>query len=238
MATYLLAHGAMHGGWCWQRLAPLLRARGHEVVTPTLTGLGERAHLLTPEVGPATHVSDLLQVLFYEDLSRVVLVGHSYAGMLIPAVAEQAPDRLASLVYLAAFVPRHGESMLDLEPPEAAAFYRHRARDLGDGWRVPPADAFVERWGVHDERDREWVGARLTAMPLKCLTDPLHLSKDGGASLPTAYIECTGPPLVDIMRPSAERARGNGWPVRTLESGHDAMLTAPRQLADLLLAVV
>ncbi|MBV9253581.1 MAG: alpha/beta fold hydrolase, partial [Actinobacteria bacterium] len=118
MATFVLVHGAWHGGWCWRKLTPLLRAAGHEVFTPTLTGLGERSHLGHPDVGLATHVGDVAQVLWYEDLSNVVLVGHSYGGLVIGGVADQAPGRLKHLVYLDAFVPEHGRSMLDLGPPE------------------------------------------------------------------------------------------------------------------------
>src|SRR5437763_6310667 len=103
MATYVLVHGAWHGGWCWQRVTPLLRAAGHEVYTPTLTGLGERAHLGTPDVGLATHVEDIVTMLEYEDLTDVVLVGHSYAGMVITGVAHAVPSRLTHLVYLDAF---------------------------------------------------------------------------------------------------------------------------------------
>src|SRR3954452_4236427 len=110
-ATFVLVHGAWHGGWCWKRLTPLLRAAGHEVVVPTLTGLGERSHLLTPEVGLDTHIRDITAVLKYEDLHNVVLIGHSYGGMVIAGVAEEVPERIAQLVYLDAFLPDNGKAL-------------------------------------------------------------------------------------------------------------------------------
>src|SRR6185312_289139 len=116
--NFVLVHGAWHGGWCWKRVSPLLRALGHEVFTPTLTGLGERQHLMSPEVGLDTHIKDVLGVLEYEDLHDVILVGHSYAGMVIAGVAEKAAERIAHLVYLDAFVPADGKSLADYQPPE------------------------------------------------------------------------------------------------------------------------
>lgn len=133
MATYVLVSGACHGGWCWRRVVPRLRAAGHEVYAPTLTGLGERAHLLSPDVGLETHAQDVAGVLEYEGLRDVVLVGHSYGGMAITAAAELAAERLAHLVYLDAFVPRDGERLLDFLPPDARELTLSRARAEGDG---------------------------------------------------------------------------------------------------------
>src|SRR5215211_1043953 len=118
MATFVLVAGAWHGGWCWRKVTPLLRAAGHEVFAPTLTGLGERSHLAHPDVGLTTHIQDIVNLLEYEDLNDVVLVGHSYSGMVITGVAEQVPGRLAHLVYLDAFVPENGQALVDLLPPE------------------------------------------------------------------------------------------------------------------------
>src|SRR5690349_6349785 len=116
MATFVLVHGAWHGGWCWRKLSPLLAAQGHEVFAPTLTGLGERSHLAGPEVGLAVHVQDVASLLEFEDLREVILVGHSYGGMVLAGVAGRAAERLSQLVYLDAYVPRHGQSMVDLVP--------------------------------------------------------------------------------------------------------------------------
>jgi len=116
VAQYVLVHGSWHGGWCWRKLIPLLRRHNHDVYAPTLTGMGERQHLLSAHVGIETHVQDILNVLFYEDLRDVILVGHSYAGMIISAVAEEAGERIARLVYLDAFLPRDGDSVISMDP--------------------------------------------------------------------------------------------------------------------------
>src|SRR3954471_5708155 len=149
--TFLLVHGAWHGGWCWRKLTPLLRAAGHQVLTPTLTGLGDRAHLLSAEVDLTTHIQDVSAVLEYEDLRDVVLVGHSYAGMVIAGVAEKARARLEQLVYLDAFLPEDGKAVKDFAP-------LNPTRD--DGWRVPVPGA-PPRFGVTDNRDVLWMEARL-----------------------------------------------------------------------------
>src|SRR5215831_5722049 len=137
MATFVLVHGAWHGGWCWKKVTPLLRAAGHEVYTPTLTGLGERVHLASPKVDLTTHIQDVVNVLDYEDLHEVVLVGHSYGGVVIAGVADRVPSRVGHLVYLDAGVPHNGEGYLDLLP-NLRALIEEDSRLNGDGWRVPP----------------------------------------------------------------------------------------------------
>lgn len=138
MATFVLVPGAWYGGWGWQRVAPRLRAAGHEVYTPTLTGLGERAHLLTPEIGVQTHVQDLLGVLEYEDLSAVTLVAHTYGAMIATAAAERAAHRLTQLAFIDGLVPADGQSLLELLGPRSTAFWQEQARRYGDGWKLPP----------------------------------------------------------------------------------------------------
>lgn len=234
MKTYVLVHGALHGGWCWRRVVARLRAAGHDVFTPTLTGMGERVHLASPVVGLDTHVRDILGVLSFNDLTDVILVGHSYAGMVISAVAEEAKDRLAHLVYLDAFTPRDGESALDLEPPATARAFAELARTHGDGWLMPPQEAYLDRWGLRDDVDRRWVWGKLTAMPLLCFSQAVTLPANACRSLPRTYIECLDP-RNEGLRLSADRARQEGWPVRSLATGHDAMITAPEELTNLLL---
>ena len=148
MATYVLVHGAMHGGWCWRDVRRHLAMQGHDVYTPTLTGQGDRRRLLARDVGVATHVSDITDVLWFEDLHDVHLVLHSYAGVLAGPIADVCHDRLRSITYLAAFVTRPGECLLDVEPAETAVRYRQLAADGGDGWRLPATGAFLEQWGV------------------------------------------------------------------------------------------
>jgi pimeloyl-ACP methyl ester carboxylesterase len=136
-ATFVLVHPAWFGGWCWKKITPLLRARGYEVFTPTLTGLGERAHLARPEIGLNIHIEDVANLLKYEDLSDVILVGNSSAGMVITGVADQAPERIAHIVYLDAFVPQDGQTMLDLIPPDRRPPMEMLVQNEGHGWLLP-----------------------------------------------------------------------------------------------------
>src|SRR3989304_3920551 len=189
MGTFLLVHGAWHGGWCWKKLTPLLRRADHEVFAPTLTGLGERSHLLSPQVGLATHIRDVVAVLEYEDLHGVTLVGHSSGGMVITAVADQVPERVAHLVYLDAFVPDDGESVFDIVGPDARARFEEQARAAGDGWRVPSFP--LARWGVTDEADVRWMSPRIGPQPLAHFTQPVHLKNPGPPGFPGTYISCT-----------------------------------------------
>ena len=229
MATFVLVHGAWHGGWCWKRVTPLLRAAGHEVYAPTLTGLGERAHLLSREVDLDTHTTDIVNVLEYEELTDVILVGHSYAGLVIPGVAHRLPGRVAHLVYLDAFVPRDGQCLLDLNP--GAAAQQARVREEGDGWRLTPSPG--ARFGVTDEADGAWLASRIGPQPYATFTQPVRL---GDTAPPAAtYIFCSQP---GGFRRFAEQVRdAPGWRYRELATGHDAMVTQPRELTDLLLEV-
>jgi pimeloyl-ACP methyl ester carboxylesterase len=231
LATFVLVHGAWHGGWCWKRVTPLLRAAGHEVYAPTLTGLGERAHLLSRDVNLDTHIADIVNILDYEELTDVILVGHSYAGIVIAGVAAKRPERLAHLVYLDAFVASDGQCLLDLHTPESTTAIQARVLAEGEGWRLPPAPG--ARFGVADEIDGAWLASRLGPQPYATFTQPLCL---GAAPPPAAtYILCTEP---GGFRRHAERVRdAPGWRYRELATGHDAMVTQPRELTDLLLEV-
>src|SRR5215217_4445865 len=158
MAVFVLVHGGWHGGWCWRKLLPHLVAAGHTAFTPTLTGLGERAHLLSPAIRLETHIQDVLGVMAFEDLRDVVLVGHSMAGTVITGVAGRAADRLGHLVYLDASVPRDGESDVDCVRPGERAWLEGRA--AVDGWAIAPPVA--EPFGITDEADAAWVAGHLT----------------------------------------------------------------------------
>ncbi len=140
MATFLFVHGAFVGGWSWKKVNALLRAAGHEVYTPTLTGLGERVHLLNPDIDLETHIQDILEVISYEDLAGVILVGHSYSGLVIASVADRVPQRLAHLVYLDAFIPQDGQSALDLFDQQDRAAIEERVQRGGEGWLLPPRE--------------------------------------------------------------------------------------------------
>lgn len=234
MAAYVLVHGAWHGGWCWRRVTPLLGAGGHDVYTPTLTGLGQRSHLLSRDVGLDTHARDIAGVLEYEELRDVILVGHSYGGMVITAAAELAAERLARLVYLDAFLPRDGECVLDFLPPAARERTLARAAAEGEGWYLPP-QRDEHPYGITDPTDVAWVRRKLTAHPLKTMQQAVRCANPAAAALRRTYVICTA---TRYFTHFADRARSTpGWDYRELEAAHDAMVTAPAALAGVLLAI-
>jgi pimeloyl-ACP methyl ester carboxylesterase len=236
MATYVLVHGGGHGGWCYQRVARLLRAEGHEVLTPTLTGLGERAHLLDERVDLERHVTDVAAVLRFEDLREVILVGHSYGGMVITGAADRVPDRVGRLVYLDAATPRNGQSLVDVAGPVINA-----VRPMGevvDGIELvlqPGPDAGL-LYGVTDPADLAWMAERLTAHPWRCFEQPLALrNEDALWAIPQFHIVCTSTlPTRDRDQMAHAKAEGRLWDIDT---GHDLMITEPVQTADALLQV-
>jgi pimeloyl-ACP methyl ester carboxylesterase len=234
MATFVIVHGAWTGAHGWRWVRPLLRAAGHDVVTPSLTGLGERAHLATPGTDLGTHVDDVVAVLHFEDLRDVVLVGHSYGGMVITGVADRVPERIGALVYLDAFVPRDGESMLDLVPADSRAGYEEAARTRGDGWRVPPPlpDPLPPGLPPGDV----WTIARLVPQPLATMAQPVHLER-GETELPRTFVLCTEGKEADP--PHVARLRADpAWRLVELAAGHTAHVAAPEKLARALLDVV
>jgi pimeloyl-ACP methyl ester carboxylesterase len=236
MATFVLVHGGGHGGWCYQRVSRLLQKAGHEVYAPTLTGLSERAHLVGPHVDLDLHIQDIASVLHYEDLRDVILVGHSYGGMVITGVGGRAPDRIGKLVYLDAANPQNGQSLVDVAGP-----MMEMARLGGqviDGVEMvllpaPGAGAF---YGVTDPADLAWMDDRLTAHPWKCFEQKLELRDEAGyAKIPQYHISCAStiatrdPALIEHAR-----ASGRLW---VIDTGHDLMITEPEKVADALAAV-
>jgi pimeloyl-ACP methyl ester carboxylesterase len=223
MATIVVAHGAWSAGWAWKKMRPLLRARGHEVFTPTYTGLGERAHLAAPSINLDTHIRDTLNVLDYEDLSGVVLVGHSYGGMVATGVADRARERVRQLIYVDAFVPEDGKALHDYVLAERREAAR---RDAIDGWRiqppVPPPDTLPE--------DIAWIEPRRMTQPMQTFDQALRL-RGGPLTLPRSYVYCTrntqGP-----FRPFYERAKKEGWPTYEIDASHSPNVTAPELLAE------
>jgi pimeloyl-ACP methyl ester carboxylesterase len=236
MATYVLVHGGGHGGWCYQRVARLLRAAGHDVFTPTLTGLGERAHLLDERVDLERHVTDVAAVLRFEDLRDVILVGHSYGGMVITGAADREPERVGRLVYLDAATPVNGQSLEDVAGPVINA-----VRPMGqvvDGielvlWPGPDAGLL---YGVTDPADLAWMAERLTPHPWKCFDQPLALGNEEALwSIPQFHIVCTSTlPTRDRDQMARAKAEGRLWDIDT---GHDLMITEPERTADALLQV-
>ena len=230
MATFLIAHGAWSAAWAWKKMRPVLAARGHDVYIPTYTGLGERAHLASRQVGLETHIADVLGTLEYEDLWDVVLVGHSYGGMVATGVADRAGARVRRLVYLDAFVPRDGQSLLDLLPLDVAARMREAARTTGEGWRVPPNPVPPDT----SEADLAWLMPRRVMHPLRAFEERIHLTGPEGA-VPRVYIYCTRIAPGDVFGPFAERARREpGWQYLELEASHSPNVTMPVALAAVL----
>ena len=231
-ATFLVCHGAWSAGWAWKKLHPLMSAAGHRLVTPTYTGLGEREHLANPSIDLETHIHDILNVIKYEDLRDIVLIGHSYGGMVATGVADRARDRVVQLIYLDAFVPKDGQSLLDLNEPA-----RQRMLELaksGDGWRVPPNPTPPDT----SQADLEWLTERRVFQPIKCFEMPLKL-RGGELTLPRSYIYATRATAADTFRPFAERVKSEaGWRYHELDASHSPNVTAPEALMALLEKIV
>src|SRR5471032_971199 len=189
MTNFVLVHGAWHGGWCWKRVARRLREAGHAVHTPTLTGLGERAHLLNRQIDLETHIEDVLGLLRAEQLGDIVLCGHSYGGMVITGVADRAADRVAGVVYLDAYVPADGESLSALQLPERRAALRAAVAEHGWGWLMPPTPAAA--FAVN-EADRAWVDRQCVPHPFACFEQPIRLTGAGAAIAKRTYIHAAG----------------------------------------------
>jgi pimeloyl-ACP methyl ester carboxylesterase len=231
MATYILVHGGSHGGWCYQRVARILRSSGHEVHCPTLTGLGERSHLLRADVDLDTHIADVVNVLVYEDLTDVILAGHSYGGMVITGVADRTVDRIGHLVYLDGAIPVDGESLVDISPTLMA-----RARGAGkviDGVELVVFPGHND-FGVTDPDDRAWMMDRLTPQPWKTFEQPLSLTnEDAVKKLPRTIINCI-PTLSVKPRENTESRVFEADRVWEIDTGHDLMITEPAAVAEML----
>jgi pimeloyl-ACP methyl ester carboxylesterase len=225
MATFVLVPGAWLGGWCWRDVVSALANRGHTAVGATLSGLGERAHLLSRDIGLDTHVADIVGLMQWQDLGGVTLVGHSYGGTVITAVAEWAPERVRQLVYLDASVPKNGQSNNDVIGPEMAAGLRASADEKGEGWRVPPAPYVTERLS---EPLRAWVAPRLTAHPWRPFAEPVRLGSTS-AHMRRSFLQTSlQSPLYQRLMAEARAAQ---WHCRELAGGHYPMFTEPQRVA-------
>ena len=229
--NFVFVHGAWHGGWCWRDVAAVLRTAGHQVFTPTMTGLGERAHLLNAQVGLSTFIDDIAAVILSEELDNVVLVGHSFGGHVINGVADRMPQLLRQLIYLDGLVVQHGQSALSIMPPAVQA-ERTRTMDA-EGLRmtIPSPDQF----GLSDPAQLAWVMRQLTPHPLKGYTEPLQLQHPLGNGLPKTYIAVTDPwyaPLAELRQWVRSQP---DWDWRELAACHNAMVSAPLALASLLM---
>jgi len=211
---------------------PLMQAAGHRLLTPTYTGLGEREHLATPSIDLETHIQDVLNVIRYEDLSDIVLLGHSYGGMVATGVADRVRERIEQLIYVDAFVPRDGQSLLDLN--EVARARMREAAKAGDGWRVPPNPTPPDT----SPEDVAWLTPRRVAMPIKCFETKLKLH-NGEPSLPRSYIYATRITPADTFGPFAGRAKSEpGWWYHEIDASHSPNVTAPEALMALFAKIV
>lgn len=232
--VYVLVHGAWHGGWCWQRVSEKLRTDGNIVYTPTLSGLGEHNNQPHDSIDLNTHITDVVNLLNMEDLHEVVLVGHSYAGVVITGVADRIPERISKLVYLDAVLAENGESCISVHPEQVRKEFEKDASQHGmRSLSVRPSSLF----GVSDHKDRQWVDSRLTLQPYHTFAQPLMLQHPYGNGLPLIYIACTQPQL-PVLRQFADKARQSPqWKYYEMKTGHDAMITQPKELANLLVSL-
>lgn len=240
-STFLLVHGSAHGGWCWHKVVPALRKAGHAVFTPTLTGLGERSHLLMPNVGLETHCQDILGVIECEELRDVILVGHSYAGIIISMVADRRPEVLKRLVYLDAQVPADGESWADRQRDLAAERITSAIRYSSEKRLptvvmqfTPPMDT-ARFLGVVDPDDIAWVNRRVSDHPLATYIEPAKLLHPVGNGVAKTYVACTGKTLPIFEKSKTQAKTQPGWDYRTLDGGHDCMISEPEAVTQLLL---
>ncbi len=231
MATFVLVHGAWHGGWCWAAVAELLRGRGHRVTTPTQTGLGERRHLLSRDITLETFGEDVVNHLAYEDLSDAVLVGHSFGGSAISIAAERARERVARLIYLDSVVLEAGERAYDLFDPEVMKSRAALAESFDGGVSIPPPKP--EAFGLSDPAQLAWLAERMTPHPYSTYTSPIPLEGPPGGDLPKTFVRCEGPHFHPLDW-AETRSRGYGWPIETIGGGHDCMVSRPAETADLL----
>jgi pimeloyl-ACP methyl ester carboxylesterase len=228
----MLVHGAWHGGWCWRRVSDHLEGKGHKVFTPTMTGLGERSHLLTKDINLATHITDIANVIKWEGLKDIVLVGHSYGGLIISGVADQMGDKIASIVFLDAFVPENGDSLAEKasQPVREAIAGVLQRGELG----MKPVPASVFRV---NEKDRPWVDGMCTLHPIATFTDKSTVTGGRDKIAKRAYIRAKGYPSVPFDGALEKLKASAGWKTYELPCGHDVMVDMPDRLTEILVEV-
>lgn len=231
MKTFILIHGMWHGGWCWERLTPLLRAAGHVVYVPTLAGLAERAHLRNDNIDLNTHIQEIINLCEANDLHEMILVGHSLGGFMAPVVADRIPERIAHIVNLDGIIPENGKAFKEMMPDYWNDF-KNRALTSGNEWWAPP----VLEWtfGVSGA-DLEWMQSKLTPHPLKTWTTVVALENPAAQSLSRTFILCTEGYSEDEIEQERTKFTQAGYSYRSLPTGHDAMITMPNALANILL---
>jgi pimeloyl-ACP methyl ester carboxylesterase len=228
MSTFVLIHGAWHGGWCWRAVRGLLEKSGHQVHAPSLTGLGERKHLARADIDLDTHIQDIVSILEVEDLKEVILVGHSYGGMVVTGAADRAPARIARLVYLDAFVPENGKCALDYVVPERAARMREEGEKAGS--ITPPP---LSLWGLTKPEHIDFVKPREVRHPYRTMAQPIKLSGNT-EKIPKTFIYCASPATGSFDQFAAMYRNDPAWKFHELPTGHDAMILMPERVAQIL----
>ncbi|MFT4010920.1 MAG: alpha/beta fold hydrolase [Nocardioidaceae bacterium] len=231
----VLVHGAWHGGWCWSRVVPLLQEKGHRVFAPSLTGLGDRRHLLTDSVSLQTHIDDIVNLIEFEELEDVVLCAHSAGGQVVAGVEQVLGDRIAHLIYLEAVIPAEGESLNDVlgDGDGLPDLFTQNANDEGDGWRVTPSAFTAEALGITDPTDAAWLLPKLTDHPFSAFTTPFH--DKGLRARRHTFVRCQ---LFELGWPDRLLANAEAdphWETALLPTGHDAQVTMPREVADIIM---
>lgn len=233
MATFVMVHGAFIGGWAWERLTKALDTRGHRVFAPDLLGAGQRAAELHSELSPAVHADQIAELLVEHSLHDVILIGHSYGGVVVDLIAERTSERLQHLVYLDASIPEADRSLGDLLP-QTAATMRERAAAEGDGWLLQPSDQLLDFAGPIEDADRRWMAGKVTPLALRCFTEPVSLPTGAAAKISATYIGGTAWPGAPVMATMAERAQQRGATYVELPTGHYPMITMPEETARVL----
>ncbi len=228
MATYVLVHGAWHGGWVWQRTARLLREKGHDVFVPTLTGVGERAHLAGKEVNLSLHVLDVCNLLRWENLDDIVLCGHSYGGAVVTGVADAMAARIRSLVYIDAFVLGDGEALWDYVSPKHDYFLRGASKNAGRTRPIPS-----EEFGVNPD-DIEWVKSKVVPMAIACFLERLRLTGQVEEVAKKTYVWCKGWSPSPFAQFHEKLKDDPAWTVLTAPTGHHLMIDDPEGCAEIL----
>ena len=237
MSAFVLVHGAWQSAGTWDLLAPLLQSHGHRVIMPVLRGLGTDQTNLTSDITLHQHIEDVATELRALP-DQAVLVGHSYAGMVISGAVESNPSKVRRLVFLDAFIPEDGQCALNLLPPEIGTFFRRVAAEGGDGWRLPGGEGQLDLWGLKPGEARDFVREKLCDFSLRCFEEPINLRENRTARTPAIFVSCVaeGYPARPFFEPFARKARTFGWKVHELKTGHDCHVECPSEVADILLA--
>jgi pimeloyl-ACP methyl ester carboxylesterase len=238
MTEFVLVHGAWQTAGTWDLVFPKLQAVGHQVWIPTLTGLENDANLLTSAIGLQTHIENVVDFLTHENLQDVTLVGHSYAGMIITGVAENALHRLSRLVYVDAFIPGDGQSALNLLPESVVQSFRQDAENAGEGWRLKASEGHLDMWGLKAGPARDFVRSRLSDFSLNCFQEAIGIPTNAATKLPRKFIACVaeGYPARPIFQQFGDRAKQEGWDYDELATGHDCHVEMPEAFVSSLLA--